>query len=141
LLTFDVEQNGRRSWERLTGGVADNPQGKKWRSVNLADVSDCSGFHVHRRCAGFRVRVLLETTAGQGTSLGHRFEQSVLVAEQAVDGRWLQACRDRDRTGGDRVAALARQQVGGGLDDALPGLLAVCGCGVGFDGGSAVPAA
>jgi deoxyribonuclease-4 len=29
---------------------------------------------VHRRCAGFKVRILLETTAGQGTSLGHRFE-------------------------------------------------------------------
>src|SRR5205807_6661689 len=26
---------------------------------------------VHRRCPGFRVRVLLETTAGQGYSLGH----------------------------------------------------------------------
>lgn len=30
---------------------------------------------VHRRCAGFRTMVLLETTAGQGTSIGWRFEQ------------------------------------------------------------------
>jgi deoxyribonuclease-4 len=29
---------------------------------------------VHDRTKGFAVRVLLETTAGQGTSLGHRFE-------------------------------------------------------------------
>src|SRR5262249_27318633 len=29
---------------------------------------------VHARRPGFRVRVLLETTAGQGSSLGHRFE-------------------------------------------------------------------
>ena len=29
---------------------------------------------VHARCPDFRVRVLLETTAGQGTTLGHRFE-------------------------------------------------------------------
>src|SRR5262249_29751275 len=28
----------------------------------------------HRRCPDFRLRVLLETTAGQGTTLGHRFE-------------------------------------------------------------------
>ncbi|HEX4589411.1 MAG TPA: deoxyribonuclease IV [Gemmataceae bacterium] len=26
------------------------------------------------RCAGFKIQVLLETTAGQGTTLGHRFE-------------------------------------------------------------------
>src|SRR5262249_1695667 len=30
---------------------------------------------VQRRCPAFRVRVLLETTAGQGNALGHRFEQ------------------------------------------------------------------
>jgi deoxyribonuclease IV len=30
---------------------------------------------LHARTAGFRTRILLETTAGQGTSLGHRFEQ------------------------------------------------------------------
>jgi deoxyribonuclease-4 len=28
----------------------------------------------HQRCPNFRVKILLETTAGQGTSLGHRFE-------------------------------------------------------------------
>ena len=26
-----------------------------------------------RRCGGFKAQVLLETTAGQGTSLGHRY--------------------------------------------------------------------
>ncbi len=29
---------------------------------------------VHRRCGRFRVQILLETTAGQGSCLGHRFE-------------------------------------------------------------------
>jgi len=29
---------------------------------------------VHNRSSGFRTRILLETTAGQGTSIGHRFE-------------------------------------------------------------------
>src|SRR5260370_14507353 len=29
---------------------------------------------VHRRCGGYRVQALVETTAGQGPCLGHRFE-------------------------------------------------------------------
>src|SRR5262249_13284510 len=40
---------------------------------------------VHRQCAQFRVQILLETTAGQGSCLGHRFEHLArilaLVAE------------------------------------------------------------
>ena len=36
---------------------------------------------VHRRCAGFRTTVLLETTAGQGTTLGHRFEHLAAIRE------------------------------------------------------------
>ena len=59
--------------------------------------------------------------------LGHRVEQPLLVAEQPVDGRRLQAGRDRDPAGGDRVAALAGQQVDGGLDDPLADLLAARG--------------
>jgi deoxyribonuclease IV len=34
---------------------------------------------VHGSCPDFRVRILLETTAGQGTSLGHRFEHLAQV--------------------------------------------------------------
>lgn len=30
---------------------------------------------LHKRAAGFKVMILIETTAGQGTSLGYRFEQ------------------------------------------------------------------
>jgi deoxyribonuclease-4 len=45
---------------------------------------------VHARCAGFRVMVLLETTAGQGTTLGHRFEHL---------GRILSLVRQPERLG------------------------------------------
>lgn len=36
---------------------------------------------VHQRCAGFRVQVLLETTAGQGSTLGHRFDHLAKILE------------------------------------------------------------
>lgn len=45
---------------------------------------------VHRRCAGFRTMILLETTAGQGTSIGWRFEQLRAI---------LDGVRERDRVG------------------------------------------
>jgi deoxyribonuclease-4 len=51
---------------------------------------------VHARCKGFRVRVLLETTAGQGSSLGHRFEHLArilsLVSDQDRFGVCLDTC-------------------------------------------------
>ncbi|CAN5159488.1 deoxyribonuclease IV [soil metagenome] len=44
----------------------------------------------HQRCPGLKVRVLLETTAGQGSSLGWRFEQL---------GHILKGVRESDRYG------------------------------------------
>ncbi len=35
-----------------------------------------------KRTKGYRVQVVLETTAGQGTSLGHRFEQIAILLDQ-----------------------------------------------------------
>lgn len=49
---------------------------------------------VHRRCAGFRVQVLLETTAGQGTTLGHRFEQLARILSLVAEPRRLGVCLD-----------------------------------------------
>ncbi len=49
---------------------------------------------VHARCAGFRVRMLLETTAGQGTSLGHRFEQLAHVLQTANCADRMDVCFD-----------------------------------------------
>ena len=43
---------------------------------------------VHQRCAGFGVQILLENTAGQGTTLGHRFEHlSAILARVAEPDR------------------------------------------------------
>jgi deoxyribonuclease-4 len=49
---------------------------------------------VHERCAGFRVRVLLETTAGQGQSLGWRFEHLARILELVAEPRRLGVCFD-----------------------------------------------
>jgi deoxyribonuclease-4 len=51
---------------------------------------------VQRRCPGYRVQILLETTAGQGSSLGHRFEHLArllaLVAEPQRYGVCFDTC-------------------------------------------------
>src|SRR5262245_31889147 len=49
---------------------------------------------VHRRCAGYRVRILLETTAGQGTCLGHRFEHLAQILRRVAEPRRLGVCLD-----------------------------------------------
>jgi deoxyribonuclease-4 len=49
---------------------------------------------VHARCPGFRVRVLLETTAGQGTTLGHRFEHLARILALVADPDRLGVCFD-----------------------------------------------
>jgi deoxyribonuclease-4 len=49
---------------------------------------------VHARCPGFRVQVLLETTAGQGSSLGHRFEHLGRLLELVKEPKRLGVCFD-----------------------------------------------
>src|SRR5438552_11242501 len=49
---------------------------------------------VHRRCPGYRVQVLLETTAGQGSCLGHRFEHLARIFAQVAQPDRLGVCLD-----------------------------------------------
>jgi deoxyribonuclease-4 len=49
---------------------------------------------VHARCPGFRVRVLLETTAGQGATLGHRFEHLARILSLVAEPDRLGVCFD-----------------------------------------------
>ncbi len=49
---------------------------------------------VHTRCPGYRVQVLLETTAGQGNSLGHRFEHLARILELVAEPGRLGVCLD-----------------------------------------------
>jgi deoxyribonuclease-4 len=49
---------------------------------------------VRSRCPGFNVTVLIETTAGQGTTLGHRFEHIGTILHGVKDASWLGVCFD-----------------------------------------------
>jgi deoxyribonuclease IV len=49
---------------------------------------------VHGRSPGFLVQILLETTAGQGTSLGHRFEQLARIMDLVKEPKRLGVCLD-----------------------------------------------
>lgn len=46
------------------------------------------------RCKGFGVRVLIETTAGQGTALGHRFEHIGTILQRAKCADRMDVCLD-----------------------------------------------
>jgi len=48
----------------------------------------------HAATAGFRSRVLLETTSGAGDSLGHTFEQLAWLLDGASEGERLGVCLD-----------------------------------------------
>jgi deoxyribonuclease-4 len=48
----------------------------------------------HARCPGFAVRILVETTAGQGTTLGHRFEQLAFILDRVAEPDRLGVCLD-----------------------------------------------
>jgi deoxyribonuclease-4 len=48
----------------------------------------------HRRCPGFRLQVLLETTAGQGSCLGWRFEHLAQMLKGVRQSERLGVCMD-----------------------------------------------
>ncbi len=49
---------------------------------------------VHRRCPDYRVQILLETTAGQGSCLGHRFEHLDRIFALVKEPDRLGVCLD-----------------------------------------------
>lgn len=49
---------------------------------------------IHAAVPDSQTKTLLETTAGQGTSLGHRFEQIARVAERVAEPRRVGVCFD-----------------------------------------------
>jgi deoxyribonuclease IV len=49
---------------------------------------------VHARCRACRVKILLETTAGQGKSLGWRFEHLAAILDSVKQSRRLGICLD-----------------------------------------------
>ncbi|HUR72361.1 MAG TPA: deoxyribonuclease IV [Candidatus Limnocylindrales bacterium] len=51
---------------------------------------------VHKACAGFKVKVTLETTAGQGSNLGYRFEQIGDIIDATRECDRLRVCFDTE---------------------------------------------
>lgn len=49
---------------------------------------------LHEKTIGYKLMVLLETTAGQGTNLGFTFEQLRRIIDMASDGQRLGVCLD-----------------------------------------------
>ena len=49
---------------------------------------------VHGDCPGFKVKILLEITAGQGTTLGHRFEHIATILAAVKQPKRLGVCFD-----------------------------------------------
>jgi deoxyribonuclease-4 len=61
--------------------------------AGLARVAQALG-EVHAATSGFHTQILLETTAGQGSSLGHRFEHLAWLVASAPEGERLGVCLD-----------------------------------------------
>ncbi len=52
--------------------------------------------HVHTACPGYNVKVTLEITAGQGSTLGYRFDQIARIIDAAKAGDRLRVCFDTE---------------------------------------------
>ena len=50
--------------------------------------------HIHQQCEGYSTKILVETTAGQGTNLGHRFEHLAKIFELVQQPERLGVCFD-----------------------------------------------
>ena len=53
---------------------------------------------LHRKTKGFKVKILLETTAGQGSAIGYRFEHLAEIIERVKDSKRLGVCYDTCHT-------------------------------------------
>ncbi len=50
----------------------------------------------HHACKGFKVKVALEITAGQGSNLGYKFEQIARMIDAAKEGDRIRVCFDTE---------------------------------------------
>lgn len=86
----------------------------------------CSLDEVHTACSGYRVRVALEITAGQGTALGYRFDQIRSIIDAVKESERLRVCFDtehafaagydiRKREGYERTFSEFDEKIGLGL--------------------------
>lgn len=65
-------------------------KGEDWGIKRIAE----SISWLHERTEGFKVSITLETTAGQGSNLGYKFEQIASMIEQSSQSERLAVCLD-----------------------------------------------
>jgi len=65
-------------------------KGEEWGVTRIAE----SLSWLHQKTDGFKVRIALETTAGQGSNLGYKFEQIASMISQAEGSERLAVCLD-----------------------------------------------
>ena len=65
-------------------------KGEDWGIEKIAE----SISWLHERTERFKVRITLETTAGQGSNLGYKFEQIASMIEQSLEPERLAVCID-----------------------------------------------
>lgn len=65
-------------------------EGEEWGIERIAE----SISWLHERTDGHNVRITLETTAGQGSNLGYRFEQIAAMIEKSSNSDRLSVCLD-----------------------------------------------
>lgn len=65
-------------------------KGEEWGVKRIAE----SISWLHEQTDGYAVKIALETTAGQGTNLGYRFEQIATMIERAEQSERLAVCMD-----------------------------------------------
>jgi deoxyribonuclease-4 len=65
-------------------------EGEEWGIKRIAE----SISWLHKKTEGFKVKIALETTAGQGTNLGYKFEQLASMIEQSSEPERLAVCLD-----------------------------------------------
>ncbi len=81
---------------------------------------------IHRSCPGYKVKITLEITAGQGTALGWRFEQIRGILDAVKENQRLRVCFDtehafaagydiRTREGYERTFSEFDERIGIGL--------------------------
>jgi len=78
-LSYLVTHPGAHTGSGVEAGIA--------RVVTAVD-------EVHSRCSGFKVKVLLELTAGQGSCLGATLEEIATIRDRAKDAARLGVCLD-----------------------------------------------
>ena len=61
----------------------------------IANIAKSIG-EAHHACKGFKVKVALEITAGQGSNLGYKFEQIAQMIDAAKEGDRVRLCFDTE---------------------------------------------